>query len=153
MLKRTILALFLSCTAALAQVGNVGPPGVPGSGNAGYPTGATSVENGATGTTAGATATLAAVAGQFTYLCGFSYSPGSATTAITTTATTTGLASNLSLSVGAPATLVGVTGATLVHPITPCARSSAVNTAITVVGSALGTGGVGQAVNAWGYQQ
>lgn len=125
----------------------------PQSGSSGYPLGATPVLNSATGTTAGATATLAAAAGQFTYLCGFSVSPGSATTAITITITTTGLASNQTLSVGAPVTAVGTTGVNQYSYFTPCLRSTAVNTAVTVVAGALGTAGVGQAVNAWGYQQ
>lgn len=141
--------------ALLAFLGLASPafaqnPG-PATGTA-YPNGSTPLEAGATGTTAGATATLAAAAGQYTFLCGFSYSAGSATTAITTSLTTTGLASNFTLTVGAPATAVGVTGNTIAHPIYPCVRASAVNTAITVSGSALGTAGINQAVNAWGYQ-
>jgi hypothetical protein len=120
-------------------------------GAAGFPNGATPVANGATGTTAGATATLAAAAGKFTYICGYSYSAGSATTAIVSTVTAT-FAGTLTNTVGAPATAAGVTGNTIVVPITPCQPGSTVNTSITVVGSALGAGGAGQAVNAWGYQ-
>lgn len=124
-----------------------------GSGNSGYPLGSTPVQNSATGTTAGTTATLPAAANQFTYLCGFSVSPGSATTAITISITTTGLASNQTLSVGAPATAVGTTGLNQYETFTPCLKSSLVNTPITVVAGALGTAGVNQAVNAWGYTQ
>lgn len=134
--------------------GNAVPCSTAVAGAAGYPNGATPVQNSATGTTAGATATLPAAAGKFTYLCGFTVSPGSATTAITISITTTGLASNQTLSVGAPATAAGTTGANVMPPpFTPCLPSSAVNTAITVVAGALGAGGVNQAVNAWGYQQ
>jgi hypothetical protein len=140
-----VIAGWLWCDAAFAQVVSGTATGT------GYPAGSTPLEAGAAGTTAGETATLAASPGQFTFLCGFSYSAGSATTAITTTVTTAGLASNFTLSVGAPATAVGVTGNTVVHPISPCVRASAVNTAVTVSGSALGTAGVNQYVNAWGY--
>lgn len=105
----------------------------------------------ATGTTAGATATFPAVAARTNYLCGISVAPGSATTAITINVTTTGLTNNYTWSVGAPATAVGVTGAVLTVPINPCMPASAVNTAITVAAGALGTAGVNQDVNAWGY--
>jgi hypothetical protein len=109
----------------------------------------------ATGTTAGATATLTASAttGQFTYLCGYRVSPGSATAAITITITTTGLTNNLTDTVGAPVTAAGTTGAIVPATFTPCLKGTPANTNITVVAGALGTGGVNQAVNAWGYTQ
>lgn len=124
-----------------------------GTAGAGYPPGATPVVASATGTTAGATATLPAAAGKFTYICGFSVAPGSATTAITINITVTGPSSTFTESVGAPATAVGVTGAVVTNPFTPCVPASAVNTAIAVAAGALGTAGVNQDVNAWGYQQ
>lgn len=126
----------------------------PNSGSPGpYPAGAVPLVATATGTTGGATATFAAVAGRTNYLCGFTVSPGSAATAITITITTTGLVNNMSLSVGAPVTAVGVTGSIVTVPISPCIPASAINTAITVVAGALSTSGVGQAVNAWGFRQ
>jgi len=123
-----------------------------GTAGAGYPPGATPVSNAATGTTAGATATLPAAAGKFTYICGFSVSPGSATTAITINVVMTA-AGTFTFSVGAPVTAVGTTGANIIHPITPCIPGSAVNTTVTVAAGALGAGGVNQDVNAWGFQQ
>jgi hypothetical protein len=118
-----------------------------------YPVGSVPLTETATGTTGGTTATFPAIAGKTNWLCGFSVSPGSATAAITITVTTTGLTNNFTLNVGAPVTAAGTTGTPLVHPITPCVPASATNTAITVVAGALGSGGVGQDVNAWGYRQ
>jgi hypothetical protein len=117
-----------------------------------YPSGATPLIETATGTTAGTTATFPATPGRTNYICGFTVSPGSAATAITITITTTGLTANMSLSVGAPVTAVGTTGTIITVPISPCVPASASNTAITVVAGALGTSGVGQAVNAWGFR-
>lgn len=144
----TPLPIVINGTASATNTFNTG------SGNAGYPPGSTPVSNTATGTTAGATATLPGVAGHFTYLCGFTVSPGSATAAITISITTTGLASNWSESVGAPVTAAGTTGLPQRQTFAPdCLVASAQNTAITVVAGALGAGGVNQSVNAWGYQQ
>lgn len=117
------------------------------------PYNAAPVSASATGTTAGATATLAAAAGKFTYICGFSVAPGSASTAITISVTITGVTNTFTYSVGAPVTAAGTTGAVLAQTFTPCVPSSAVNTGITVAAGALGTAGVNQDVNAWGYQQ
>lgn len=126
-----------------------------GSGTAGYPPGATPVQNSATGTTAGATATLpASASGQFTYLCGLHVEAGTATAAVTVNVTTTGLGSNFATAVNSPATAATATAGPVVSQVfTPCLKSSATNTAITVSASALGAGGVNQDVNAWGFQQ
>lgn len=110
------------------------------------------VANAATGTTAGATATLPAAAGKLTYICGFSASAGSAATAITISITLTALATFV-YTVGAPVTAVGTTGNTVSQTFTPCLPASAVNTTITVAAGALGASGVGQTVNAYGYQR
>jgi hypothetical protein len=107
----------------------------------------------ATGTTAGATATLAAAVGKVTYICGFSVAPGSAATAITINVTVTGPASTFTYSVGAPVTAVGTTGAILTQTFNPCISASAPNTGIAVAAGALGTAGVNQDVNAWGFQR
>lgn len=137
---------------ALAGVNSSTAAPAAGTAGAGYPPGATPVSNAATGTTAGTTATLPAAAGKFTYICGFSVSPGSATTAITINIVMTA-ASTFTLAVGAPVTAVGTTGLNQTQTFSPCVPGSAVNTTITVAAGALGTGGVNQDVNAWGFQQ
>jgi hypothetical protein len=130
-------------------------PATPAAGTAGagYPPGATPITASATGTTAGATATLAAAAGKFTYICGLSVAPGSATAPITINTTVTGPSTTFTESVGAPITAAGTTGVAFTRNFTPCVPGSAVNTAIAVAAGALGTGGVNQDVNAWGFQQ
>jgi hypothetical protein len=121
-----------------------------------YPTTATAIANpvtaSATGTTASVAGSLPAVANRFTYLCGFSVSPGSAATAITITVVVTGVKNTLTWAVGAPVTAVGTTGAILTQTFSPCIPSSAMNTAIVVTSGALGTSGVNNDVNVWGYQ-
>jgi hypothetical protein len=106
----------------------------------------------ATGTTAAVPATIPADVGYTAYLCGFSVSPGSATTAITINVVVTGLINGtMTWAVGAPVTAAGVTGAVLTVPFTPCMPASAINSAITVTSGALGTSGINNDVNAWGY--
>jgi hypothetical protein len=106
----------------------------------------------ATGTTAAVAATIPAVPGRTAYLCGLSVSPGSAATAITLQVTAVGLITGtLTWAVGAPVTAVGVTGAVLTVPFTPCMPASAINSAITVNSGALGTSGVNNDVNMWGF--
>lgn len=158
------LLLFLAPTLCEAQgaLPMCSPPGSnypvicsePGLGNAGYPVGAIPLANSGVGTTGGASATLAAAVGKFTYFCGYSVSPGSATAAITITITIAGLQGGSHvISVGAPITAAGTTAAPIFFFLPFCIPASAVNTAITVTAGALGTGGVNQAVNVWGYQQ
>jgi hypothetical protein len=107
----------------------------------------------ATGTTGAVAATLPAVAAKTTYICGFSVSPGSAASAITIQVTVTGtITGTLTWAVGAPITAAGTTGATLTVPFNPCIPASAVNTGIAVNSGALGTSGVNNDVNAWGFQ-
>lgn len=126
-----------------------------GSGNAGFPLNSTPTTAFATGTTAGATATLAANATKFNYICGFHYEAGTATAAVTTTLTITGLqGGTFTTSVNSPATAATATAGPIASQVfTPCIPSSLINTAIAVVAGALGAGGVNQAVNAWGYVQ
>jgi hypothetical protein len=110
------------------------------------------VTAGTTGTTAAVAATIPAVVGKTAYLCGFSVSPGSATTAITSQVTVTGLIpGTLTWATGAPVTAAGVTGTVLTVPFTPCMPASAINSAITVTSGALGTGGINNDVNMWGF--
>lgn len=144
-MKRALLGFCFAVALASSAVAQV-----PSSQ---YPEGATPLTAGATGTTVGATATLPAALGKLTYFCGLSVTPGSATTAIVITVTTTGFTNNFTWSVGAPATAAGVTGAPLNVSFNPCVPSNTPNTAVTVVAGALGAGGAGQDVNAWGYQR
>jgi hypothetical protein len=140
------IAVFFWTSAAFGQVAGMA------TGN-GYPQGATPLIGTATGTTAGATATLAGATGRVTFLCGFHYEPGTATAAVTTSLTTTGLSSNLATAVNSAATAATATAGPIVSQIfSPCLPASAPNTAITVVAGALGAGGTNQNVNAWGYQ-
>jgi hypothetical protein len=110
------------------------------------------VTNSATGTTGAVVATLPAAAGKITYICGFSVSPGSAATAITIQVVVVAN-STFTWAVGAPVTAVGTTGATFTQTFLPCIPASGTNTAITVTSGALGTSGINNDVNAWGYQQ
>src|SRR5262249_20210762 len=121
-------------------------PGAVASGAAGYPPGSTPVANAATGTTGAVVATLAASATAFTYLCNLQVSAaGSATIS--------------------PITVAGVQGGSLIFqgisaggapfmppPWTPCLRSSAINTAITVTTTA-DASATAVDVQASGYQQ
>jgi hypothetical protein len=119
-------------------------------GAAGYPIGATPITVSATGTTAATAVTLPAVAGQTTYLCGFSIR-STATAAVTGIATVTGTVTGTMSFVhwtGAVASAVGI----LEPQIGPeCIPASAGNTAIVVTSAAAGTAGV-VSVTAWGFQ-
>jgi hypothetical protein len=154
------LVLLLLAGAAWAQVPPAGGSGTNGwlqaiyqqlGGSGGSIR--TAITASATGTTAAVAATLAGVAGKTTFLCGLSVSPGSAAAAITIQVTTTGLTNNFTWAVGAPVTAAGVTGATLTQNFNPCVPASAVNTGIVVTSGALGTSGINNNVNSWGYQQ
>lgn len=116
-------------------------------GSSGYPPGATPQANAGTGSTGAVTATLPAVANQFTYLCNLQVSAAGGTATIS------------------PITIAGVQGGSLVFqglsaggapftppPWTPCLRSTAVNTAITVTTTADGTA-TAVNVQASGYSQ
>jgi hypothetical protein len=144
-MRRLALALAFLLALASSSSAQVPPTGTTASG--------IPIVAAATGTTAGATATLAAALGKVTYICGFSVAPGSAATAITINVTVTGPASTFTYSVGAPVTAVGVTGAVLTQNFSPCLSASAPNTGIAVAAGALGTSGVNQDVNAWGFQR
>lgn len=130
--------------------------GGPALGNAGYPPGATPIGQSTTATTGGiSNLGLGSAANQYSYLCGFSVSPGSATTAIVLTITlsnATGIGA-ASWTVGAPATGAGVTGTPLTVTFSPCLRSNAVNQNPTISVTALGAGGAGQTASIWGYTQ
>lgn len=165
MLNRLLAALLAICLAGPAFAQTVSCPGPTGgncipvlvmssaAGAAGYPASATPVIANSNGTTGGTVATLPAAAGKFTYICGFTTSPGSATAAITINLTISGVGATLNEWVGAPVTAAGTTGLTVTRSFNPCIPSSAVNTAIAVGASALGAGGINQAIYAWGYQQ
>jgi hypothetical protein len=127
----------------------------PNSGAAGpYPANATPLVAIATGTTGAVAATFAAQPGRKNYICGFSVSPGSAATAITIQVTVTGLLTGtMTWAVGAPVTAAGTTGTTLTQNFNPCIPASAINTAIAVNSGALGTSGINNDVQSWGFQQ
>jgi hypothetical protein len=128
--------------------------GLPGSGNSGYPSGATPAMVVATATTGGISVSLPSVPNQFSYLCGYSVSPGSATAAITINVqVVNGVSSPLSLFVGAPVTAVGITGAPFTHSFIPCIRSATTNQGMSVTVGALGAGGINQTANLWGYTE
>lgn len=139
-----LLALLLAFLASLRADAQQFPPTLTGS--------VQSVQAVGTGTTGAATATLPGTAGKVTYICGFSVSPGSATTAIVIQVTVAA-AVTFTYAVGAPATAAGATGAPLLQNFEPCVPASAPNTTIVVTSGALGTGGANNDVNAWGYQQ
>jgi hypothetical protein len=147
-----LLAAALSC--AQAQVVNCAlAGGVIGSCSpAANLAGGVQVQVSATGTTGAVAATLPAAAGKFTYICGFSVSPGSATAAITIQVTMTGVTNTFTWAVGAPATAVGVTGTVFTQSFFPCLPGSAVNTGIVITSGALGTAGINNDVNVWGFQ-
>lgn len=125
----------------------------PNSGSgSGYPSTATPVTAHNTGTTGAVAATLLAVPGATNYVCGLSVSPGSATSAITLTEVLSGiLGGSMTWAVGAPVTAAGTTGATFTQNFNPCIPASAVNTAIAITSSALGTGGTNNDAQIWGY--
>lgn len=119
-----------------------------------YPGSSIPVTAHGTGTTGAVTATLPAIPGYNTFVCGFSVSPGSAATAITLTETLSGiLGGSMTWAVGAPVTAVGTTGTTLTQNFNPCIPASASNTAIVITSSALGTSGVNNDAQIWGYQK
>jgi hypothetical protein len=125
-----------------------------GSGNAGYPTGATPVGNAFSGAdTTTAAATLPAAAGKFTYIAGFTVS-GLGATATTTVNVTVG---TLVGSTTPTYSYVFQTGATVVDTsvsvlYSPAIPANAINLPITVTvpGAA---GNTATQINAWGYQQ
>jgi hypothetical protein len=119
-------------------------------GTAGYPAGATPVAAvfaGADTTTQAAS--IAAVAGKFSYACGFSISGLGSTAGGTVVATLAALAT-LSYSYVFTAS-VATPNAPVSFSFNPCLPGSAVNTAVTltVPGSA---GNTATQINLWGYQ-
>jgi hypothetical protein len=113
-----------------------------------YPSGATAVTGSATGTTAATTASLPAVASNYNFVCGYSIR-ANATAAATVTDTLTGVITGTMSSelwVAPNASGLGVDE----QIFSPCIPSSAVNTAISAVSGAPGTGGV-VSVHIWGY--
>jgi hypothetical protein len=115
-----------------------------------YPAASTPITASATGTTGATTATLAAAANKMTYLCGFSIR-ANATAAATGNATVTGTVNgtlNFTQWTAPLASGIGI----VEPPIVTCIPASAVNTGISVVSAAPGSGGT-VSVSAWGYQQ
>jgi len=127
-----------------------GAASVAGSGNAGYPAGATPITGNATGTTGAVVGTLAAAAGKFTYVCGFHVDAigGTATVGPVTLAGIVG--SSMVFQGSSTAAGNGAVPEQLFAPL--CIPSSAVNTAITLTTTADGTA-TAVDVNMWGFQQ
>lgn len=100
----------------------------------------------ATGTTGAVTATLAALASNFTYICGFDIS---ATGGVATLGPIT--ITNVGGNTFTYQLFSTATGAQLQKTFSPCIRSSAVNTAIAVATTADGTA-TAVDVNTWGFQ-
>lgn len=113
-----------------------------------YPTGAVPVQASATGTTAATTATLAAASSAKTYICGFSIR-ANATAAATADSTVTGPTTTMHFSQWTAPLASGIGLTEMIF--TPCIPSSAINTGISAISAAPGSGGV-VSVTAWGYQ-
>ena len=120
--------------------------------SAGYPIGATPITVSATGTTLATAVTLPAVAGQTTYLCGFSIR-STANVAAVGTATVAGtLGGTLNYTHWTGPVAGGGGLGILEPPFGPdCVPASATNVAIVVTSAAPGTGGT-VSVTAWGFQ-
>jgi hypothetical protein len=119
----------------------------------GFPVGATPIMVSATGTTLATSVTLPAVAGQTTYLCGFSIRANTTGTASTGNATVTGmLGGTLNFTQFTPLS-TSTKGIELLEPSlgTYCLPASAANIAIVVTSAAAGAGGT-VSVTAWGFQ-
>jgi hypothetical protein len=153
---------WIPCSATVPFPMYVAPPGpgsalVPqGSGNAGYPPGATPLSNAFSGAdTTSATATLTGAAGQFTYFCGVTFSGQGATAATPVSPSASGLASAWTVTggftfvVGAAAFDVPVS---YTFPSGLCQPSSTVNTniVVTLPGAA---GNTQTNIYVWGYRQ
>ena len=103
------------------------------------------------GTTTSINASLSAIAGQYTYLCGFSID-SSATAAAVGNATVQGPL--VTLNFNQPTNAVGSNppvGQTF-RTFYPCLRSSAQNTPMLVTTAAPGAGGV-ISISVWGYNR
>lgn len=134
------LATAPALVASSATIGNVGQI---------YPAGSTPITATATGTTTATTATLAANASLHTWICGFSIR-ANATAAATGNSTVTGVVTatmNFTQWTAPNSSGLGVTE----EVFTPCIESSAINTGVSVISAAPGTGGV-VSVSAWGFQ-
>lgn len=117
-----------------------------------FPVPGTPITNSAQGTTGAIVATLAAITNQTLYLSGFSVTFNNPTAAVNATVTVVGLVGG-SLVYGANALAAAATTPQpppLIVEYEFPIPASAVNTAVTVTLSALGTGGIGQ-VNAHGF--
>lgn len=121
-----------------------------GLGNAGYPIGANPDARSAVGTTAATSASIPAVAGAYSYLCGF-------TIVASATAATSGAGATSSVQGNTAIGFVQQVGTTTAPAETtrtynPCLRSVSINSAVGVTSIAAGTGG-NTSVYVWGYEQ
>lgn len=108
----------------------------------------------ATGTTGAIVATLPAVAGKTTFICGFYYTGTNATAANNATSVTVTGTIGGTMTFGFPTLAAAATVQNTIptdEAFMPCVAASAVNTAISVNGPALGAGATQATVTAWGY--
>lgn len=138
-LLRPFLALSLCLGVAQAQVVQVAP--IPAGAQINVLTGS------ATGTTGSIAATLTGAAGKWTYVCGFTITSASTTSAAAVTATLTG---TVTATMSFIYTFVSSGQGVLGVAFPGCISSSAVNTSIAINVPAGGTGTV-VAANIWGY--
>lgn len=149
---RLLLLFLLWAFSAQAQSLSIGN----GPNNAGFPLGAIITANSVTATTGGITLAVGAgPPGKFTYICGFSISPGSATaaTSVTINLQNTPYDSANPWVAFAPVTAAGVTGQVLNVYFNPCITSNTPQQQVNLVVSALGAGGINQSAVIWGFYQ
>lgn len=125
----------------------------PAAGTAGYPAGATPMQN-ASGNVAAAAAvaTLAAAAGKTTYCTGFTISSSGATVAAVVTATLAGLLGGTASYTYAVASGITAQNAIVTVIFAFPLPASALNTAIVLTLPSLGLGNTNATVTAYGFQ-
>lgn len=150
-----ILALLFAASAALAQQGG-GGAFAPGSGNAGYPPGATpqaiTIVNTTTGATASTSASLVGASGQYTYMCGWNAFTNGGTAQDVTVQVGAFINATLSYLLSVPA-FAATNATTIGDKYGPCLRASTLGGNLTVIVPAQGTGNTNVTVNVWGYTQ
>jgi hypothetical protein len=151
-MRRLIVAAFL-CLCSSFAYGQSQNQAFPGSGNAGYPPGAVPAVGAGTGTVGAVSASISGVAGQFSFLCGFSASILENGTGNTTS----GPVIVTGLSVGNTFTYqLATQGPNIAflftQTFTPCLAGGSVASAISVNTTANAQAAAVD-VNAWGYRQ
>lgn len=151
MIRLLLLAFLLLVSPARAQDTSISVGA--GIGNAGYPVGSIPYAVSQTATTGGISlSSPLPPAGKFDYVCGFSISSGTATTALTTTISLVNVIGG-TWTLGAPVT--GAPPNNLTVLFNPCMATGVPGPfqAAFMSITALGTGGAGQAAQFWGFMQ